>query len=82
MTASRSEHPAVNEARIIWILWLTYGAFYFCRQNLQGWRTAIFFWAGCAFTAALTASLLWNATGASGAESTQGNRQEPDPLRA
>src|SRR5438309_2275213 len=26
---------ASSEGRVIWILWVTYGAFYFCRQNLS-----------------------------------------------
>ena len=30
--------------------------------DLYGWRIGVFFWAACAFTAAATVALLWNAT--------------------
>lgn len=31
-----SEAPATpNETRAVWVLWLTYGAFYFCRTNIS-----------------------------------------------
>lgn len=31
-------------------------------ENYSDWRVAIYFWAGCAFVAALTSAMLWNAT--------------------
>ena len=40
-TLQRSSAPAnvpassLSEGRIVWILWVTYGAFYFCRQNIS-----------------------------------------------
>ncbi len=27
--------PIVFENQVVWVLWLTYGAFYFCRTNLS-----------------------------------------------
>lgn len=40
-TVARSTPPisapahTLTEGRIVWILWVTYGAFYFCRQNIS-----------------------------------------------
>lgn len=42
-TETHVSHPTVppaytvgspSEARVLWVLWLTYGSFYFCRQNI------------------------------------------------
>lgn len=33
-TRDRERQFAPGEARVLWALWLTYGAFYFCRSNL------------------------------------------------
>src|SRR5437879_2804481 len=27
--------PSAGEQQVVWVLWLTYGAFYFCRTNLS-----------------------------------------------
>src|SRR5438105_14103150 len=27
--------PLSGEALVLWVLWLTYGSFYFCRQNIS-----------------------------------------------
>src|SRR5690606_14058089 len=32
---SRLARAAVDEQRVVWLLWLAYGVFYFCRTNLS-----------------------------------------------
>src|SRR5829696_7959027 len=35
--AGRTADPAARasgEATVLWVIWLTYGSFYFCRQNI------------------------------------------------
>jgi sugar phosphate permease len=32
-------------------------------QDWYGWKVAIYFWAGCAFLAAVSIAFLWNARG-------------------
>ncbi|MFP6901914.1 MAG: hypothetical protein VCA36_13285, partial [Opitutales bacterium] len=33
--ASRPSSPLAGENQLLWTLWLTYGAFYFCRTNIS-----------------------------------------------
>ena len=30
-----STRPHAGQATVLWVIWLTYGSFYFCRQNIS-----------------------------------------------
>src|SRR5688572_30327241 len=32
---SQNEGPRASELRVAWVIWFTYGTFYFCRTNLS-----------------------------------------------
>src|SRR3954467_5157523 len=34
-SAAQPSAPLSGEAMVLWVIWLTYGSFYFCRQNIS-----------------------------------------------